>query len=105
MVLLAAPTRCGPYVKADRGCRGISGRCVDCHLPVCLEEVPGGIATLRRERKQMLVRGFRQKGATIRTIANTPRMSHRTVFRVLEPSQEVRRKRWRDIKRRQREGA
>lgn len=109
-MVLAVPTRCGPYAKEDQGCvrdgNRISRRCIDCHIePDCLESLPGGITTLRRDRRQQLVRGFRQKGASIRTIANAFRMSNKTVYRMLQPPQEVRRKRWRATKRRQREGA
>lgn len=87
-MILAEPAHCGPYVKEDQGCkRGgerISMRCVDCHLPVCLDELSGGIATLRMERTQMLAVDLRRRGARIQTIVNTLRVSRETVYRLLE---------------------
>lgn len=84
MVILAEPTHCDPYAKEDRGCRGISRRCVDCHLPVCLEDLPGGIATLRMERTQVLVVGLRRLGWPAQEIANRLNVSRETVYRLLE---------------------
>ena len=87
MVILAIrePTdRLDSRDREDHGCSDISARCVDCHLPICLEEVSGGITTLRMERTRMLILGLHERGASTRTIANTLRVSRRTVFRVLE---------------------
>lgn len=66
------------------GCKGVSECCLDCHLPVCRDEFSHGMATIRAERTRMLILDLRQRRASVRTIANTLRVSKRTVFRVLE---------------------
>ena len=80
---MSLAVRSGPYAKADRGCKGVSDRCIDCHLEICREEVSGGMATIRAERTRILVLGLHQMEWPVGTIASTLKVTKRTVHRML----------------------
>jgi len=73
-------------IYPDAGCE-FSPTCLNCRLPVCIYDEPGGKqAVLKRRRAAEMCRLHYQEGKTIRELAGIFRVSVRTVQRVLKES-------------------
>lgn len=73
-------------IYPDAGCE-FSPTCLNCPLPVCIYDEPGGKqAVLKRRRAAEMCRLHYQEGKTIRELAGIFRVSVRTVQRVLKES-------------------
>jgi hypothetical protein len=69
----------------DTGC-AVSPKCVECPLPLCRYEVPGGIGELTRSPRDEDIRTLRQQGASVAELMERSGLSRRTVFRILAKS-------------------
>ncbi|MBI2860823.1 MAG: sigma-70 family RNA polymerase sigma factor [Chloroflexi bacterium] len=70
----------------DEGCE-LSGSCLDCPLPRCIHDEPGGRQRwLKRQRDREIARLFRREGKRIRELAQMFGLSQRTVKRALHRS-------------------
>jgi hypothetical protein len=68
----------------DAGCE-FSESCLNCHLPVCVYDEPGGKQRLlKRQRGADMARLFTQEGKSISELANIFDVSIRTVQRALK---------------------
>ena len=68
----------------DAGCE-FSKSCLNCHLPVCVYDEPGGKqALLKRRRAAEMARLFTQEGKSIEELAQIYEVSTRTVHRALK---------------------
>lgn len=66
----------------DDGCE-VSPRCLDCPLPRCRYEDPGGVPGILRELRDESIRQAAGRGTTADDLARTHQVSRRTIFRVL----------------------
>lgn len=66
----------------DNGCE-VSPRCVECPLPRCRYELPGGLSGLRRRGRNANVLAFHRRGSSIDTLARDFNLSRRTIFRIV----------------------
>lgn len=84
-------TRRQAFAKAldfpDRGCF-FAPSCLGCPLPVCVYEVPNGVALARRVNEALRVRRLRQQGASVEEIAMAIGRGRRTVYRLLEDTSQ-----------------
>ena len=68
----------------DEGCE-FSGQCLNCPLPTCVYEEPGGKQRfVKRHRALEMVRLHRREGKTVRELAVMFGVSVRTVQRALK---------------------
>ena len=68
----------------DAGCE-FSPSCLNCCLPVCVYDEPGGKQALRlRRRTAEIIRLFHQEGKSVRELAGLFGVSVRTVQRTLK---------------------
>jgi hypothetical protein len=68
----------------DEGC-DLSPSCLNCTLPLCRYDQPGGVRRLRtRGRDEEIVRLRRRERLPIEALARRFGVSRRTVFRILE---------------------
>lgn len=66
----------------DDGC-DISESCLDCPLPRCRYEEPGGLRALLNEQRDRQILTLRLKGVPVDKLADHFGISRRTVFRVI----------------------
>ena len=66
----------------DDGCN-ISPTCLDCPLPRCRYEEPGGLRSLLNEHRDRQIIQLRLKGVPVDALADHFGISRRTVFRVI----------------------
>jgi hypothetical protein len=66
----------------DDGCE-VSPTCLECPLPVCRYEVPGGLAALQRGPRDAQILAAHERGAAIDGICREFGLSRRSVFRIL----------------------
>ena len=68
----------------DNGCE-FAQSCLNCHLPVCIYDEPGGKRTLLKKRRaKEMARLFTTEGKGIRELAQAFGVSTRTVQRSLK---------------------
>ena len=68
----------------DEGCE-FAQSCLNCHLPVCVYDEPGGKQRLlKRRRAAEMARLFTREGKSIGELAQIFAVSNRTVQRVLK---------------------
>ena len=66
----------------DRGC-SVAPHCLQCPLPRCRYEVPGGLRAIINEARDRQMVELRRGGVPVEMIATTLHVSRRTVFRCL----------------------
>jgi hypothetical protein len=66
----------------DDGC-DISDHCLDCPLPRCRYEEPGGLRALLNESRDREIIQLRLKGVAVEELADRFGISRRTIFRVI----------------------
>jgi len=66
----------------DDGC-DVSASCLDCPLPRCRYEEPGGLRALLNEQRDRQILQLRLKGMPVDQLAGRFGVSRRTVFRVI----------------------
>jgi len=66
----------------DDGC-DVSPSCLDCPLPRCRYEEPGGLRALLNEQRDRQIIQLREKGMPVAELADYFGVSRRTVFRVI----------------------
>lgn len=68
----------------DDGCE-FGGSCLNCHLPICIYDEPGGKQQyLKHQRAQEMARLFSNKGKSVKELAGIFNVSTRTVQRALK---------------------
>ena len=68
----------------DEGCESASS-CLNCPLPLCVYDEPGGRQRLlKRQRGQEMVRMYTTEGKGVKELAETFKVSQRTVQRALK---------------------
>jgi AraC-like DNA-binding protein len=68
----------------DEGCE-FAESCLNCHLPVCVYDEPGGKQKLKKKRRASdMARLFTQEGKSIKELAQIFAVSIRTVQRALK---------------------
>jgi hypothetical protein len=72
----------------DSGCE-VSPTCLECPLPVCRYEVPGGLSAILREPRDAEVLTARRQGTAIDGICRQFGLSRRTVFRILSAARRA----------------
>lgn len=70
----------------DDGCSE-SPSCLECPLPMCRYEYPGGLRSLMNIARDQKIVGLRTLGAPVAVIADEIGVSRRTVFRILQLNQ------------------
>ncbi len=72
----------------DEGCE-VAASCLECPLPTCVYELPGGRQRwLKEERNREIARQFATKGKRIRELATAFGVSQRTVQRAIRETQK-----------------
>lgn len=66
----------------DDGC-SVSPSCLDCPLPRCRYEEPGGLRALLNEHRDRQILDLRRRGVSVEELADRFGVSRRTVFRVI----------------------
>jgi hypothetical protein len=66
----------------DDGCE-VSQSCLDCPLPRCRYEEPGGLRALLNEQRDRQIIQLREQGMPVAELADYFGVSRRTVFRVI----------------------
>lgn len=67
----------------DKGCE-LHPSCLDCPMPVCVEEIPCGKRNLLKFRRALQIIKLRQQGTPIRALCEQFRVSRSTVERALK---------------------
>lgn len=75
---------------ADTGC-AVSSACLSCPLPVCVEELPAGIRSLRGKVRHLLARRMLREGMTVAQIATAFGVSQRAGYKIVGSVREMRR--------------
>jgi hypothetical protein len=75
----------------DDGC-DVSASCLDCPLPRCRYEEPGGLRALLNEQRDRQIIQLREKGMPVAELADYFGVSRRTVFRVIGTMKPPRKK-------------
>ena len=71
----------GLYAHPDEGCQH-SPLCLDCPLPLCKYDDPGGEARRAKARRDSLVMWHLRRGATVLEIARKTGIGERTIYRI-----------------------
>jgi hypothetical protein len=72
----------------DLGCE-VSATCLNCPLPVCRYEVPGGLAALQRGPRDAELLALHRGGASIEYLCREFGLSRRSVFRILAAARRL----------------
>ena len=74
----------------DEGC-ALWRACLTCPLPVCVEELPAGVASLRGQVRHEAARRLFSEGASVKQIASVFGVSSRRAYSILGGVRETRR--------------
>lgn len=74
--------RSGEALHRDTGCE-VAPSCLSCPLPACIHDAPGSLRRIFVSQRQDRIARLKATGASINAIAETERVSRRTVFRLL----------------------
>jgi hypothetical protein len=72
----------------DDGCE-VSPTCLNCPLPVCRYEVPGGLAALQRRPRDAELLALHMHGAGIDRLCDQFGLSRRSVFRIIAAARDA----------------
>jgi DNA invertase Pin-like site-specific DNA recombinase len=70
------------YYPKDEGCE-FSPSCLNCPLPRCIEDEPGGRQRIRKKVRDDKIADLRRDGKSIAEIADTFGVSKRSIYRAL----------------------
>jgi len=75
----------------DEGCT-VWRACLSCPLPVCLEDMPAGVRSLRGKVRHLLARRLLREGMTVAQIATAFGVSQRAAYKILGSVKAARRR-------------
>jgi len=74
----------------DTGC-AVSSACLRCPLPVCIEDLPAGIRSLRGKVRHLLARRMLAEGSSVAQIAAAFGVSQRGAYKIVGSVKAARR--------------
>ena len=74
----------------DEGCT-VWAACLSCPLPVCIEDLPAGIRSLRGKVRHLVARRMRAEGSSVTQIAAAFGVSQRAAYKIVGSVKAARR--------------
>jgi len=71
------------YIPADKGCE-YAPSCLNCPLPQCIYDVPGGMPVLRRKQRDAEIIRLWKEGKKPKELAPMFKLSSREVLRIIK---------------------